>query len=166
MSYLDRLITTLAALERSGQLAALRTFVMECSGTLYVAGNGGSYAVALHWACDLQKAAGRRCVALGANASLMTAYANDDGYDRVFADELRQIGRAHDRLVLLSCSGTSANIEALRDVAYPRQIVTALITSDCYAGRDALVRIPSRDYGVVEDCFAALGHWLTGEVRG
>lgn len=136
----------------------------DCPGTLYVAGNGGSYAVALHWACDLQKAAKRRCVALGANASLLTAYANDDGYAKALAEELRLVWRAGDRLVLLSCSGTSANIEALRDTAYPRQIETALITSDCYAGHDAMMRIPSRDYGVIEDCFSAIGHWLAGEV--
>lgn len=165
MSYFARLATTLQAIDPR-QLAALKQFVAECTGTLYVAGNGGSYAVALHWACDLQKAANRRCVALGANASLLTAYANDDGYAKAYAEELRRICRAGDRLVLLSCSGTSANIEALRDVAYPRQIETALITSDCYTGRDALVRIPSDDYGIIEDCFAALGHWLTGEVRG
>ena len=72
MRHLEELRAAITALDPD-EIGALVNFVQECPGTLYVAGNGGSYATALHWACDLQKAAGRRCVALGANASLATA---------------------------------------------------------------------------------------------
>lgn len=162
--YFTELATALDQIDLA-ELAPLRTFVAECEGTLYVAGNGGSYAIALHWACDLQKAAGRRVVALGANASLATAWANDEFFQDMFARELLQLHRPGDRLLCLSCSGTSPNVSQALDDAHAAGIPYALVTSRVYQGNGALLRVPATDYGVIEDVFSALGHWLTKELQ-
>lgn len=162
MTHFARLCAALDALDPA-ELATLRTFVLECHGTLYICGNGGSYAVALHWACDLEKAGHRRVAVLGANGSLVTAYANDDGYHQTYARELARHAQPGDRLVCLSCSGTSPNIRAAMRMTESLGLRAALVTSDvCEA--PAMLKVRSREYGVIEDVFAAIGHWLTGEM--
>lgn len=164
--YFTQLATALDALDLA-ELAPLRRFVAECGGTLYIAGNGGSCAIALHWACDLQKAAGRRVVALGANASLLTAYGNDHGYDDVFAAELDRLARPGDQLICLSCSGISPNISrvigAARRLGVPRMLLTGQ-NSASYPSTQVM-RVASGDYAVIEDVFSAIGHWLTKELQ-
>lgn len=168
--YFRQLQTALATLDddKIGKLQALIQRAIMRGGTVFVAGNGGSAAVAAHWACDLQKAAGIRCIALGTNTAIQTAWANDDGYAEAFAAELRTLGRGVDALVCLSCSGSSENIVRLLRQAWMMKIPRALITQ---AGRlhvtpiDVLLEIDSTDYGVLEDSFSAIGHHLTNAIR-
>lgn len=168
VSYFDQLAQALRALDRAqlDQLLAMIRATQARSGTLWLCGNGGSHAVAQHWACDLTKAAGMRCAALGTNAPLLTAWANDTQYAGVFAAELWTHARPGDSLIALSCSGRSPNIVAVLQRARRRGLAAALVTQ---AGRAVdgvlVVGLPSDNDGVLEDCFAAIGHWLTGELR-
>jgi len=162
MSYFAELTGALHALD----LAPLLPFVRGCTGVLWLCGNGGSFATAQHWACDLTKHAGVCAQALGSNGALLTALANDHGYDRIFADELGQRRDDGDRLICLSCSGRSENI--VQAIGQARRLGMALLL---ITGQDAptyaetpAIRIPSNDYGVIEDCFSAIGHWLTKEL--
>jgi len=168
--YFRALQTALATLDDDAlaKLNALVRRTAERSGTLWLCGNGGSASVAQHWACDLSKAAGIRAASLGANPAVLTAWANDDGYDAALSEELRTLARPGDSLVCLSCSGTSANITRVIRQAWLQQLPRALVTG--YDGPqvtplDALVTVQSKDYGVVEDTFQAIGHWLTKELR-
>ena len=74
----------------------------ERGATVYVAGNGGSAATAAHWVNDLGKGAkqsGRaplRVMSLSDNISWLTALANDEGYERVFAGQLENFARPRD----------------------------------------------------------------------
>ena len=169
MKYFEELASTIGALDL-GQLANLRDYVRRCPGTLYIAGNGGSMASAQHWACDLLKGAGRRVVALGSNPAILTAYANDRSYAEALMLEFdRLVSPSHDRLLVPSCSGRSDNVQRLLDRAIERGIGRALITSTLYDqgfSVQPIVRVPSQNYGVIEDCFMAIGHWLTEELRG
>src|SRR5215210_656766 len=76
--------------------------------TIYIAGNGGSAATASHWVNDLGKATkarGRspiRVMSLSDNVSWLTALANDEGYDRVFAGQLENFARSGDVLIVIS----------------------------------------------------------------
>lgn len=161
MTYFARLSAVLAAIDPG----PLLSFVAACEGTLWLCGNGGSAAVAQHWACDLSKAAGRRVQALGSNPAVLTAWANDVDYENVFVAELHKLARDGDRLIALSCSGTSANIRRVLNEAYARRIPAALVTAGPEPAGVLTVHIPSDDYGIIEDCFAAIGHWLTQELR-
>src|SRR5437879_9554328 len=68
-------------------------------GVIYTAGNGGSAATASHLALDLQKAArsnggsGTRAVSLSDSVGLITAWANDTAFERVFAEQLEVLGQ-------------------------------------------------------------------------
>ena len=167
MTYFTDLAATLARLDKK-QLEALRTFVHDCTGTLWLCGNGGSMATAQHWACDLSKGAGRRVQALGCNAAVLTAWANDNDYAAALSAELSRLARPGDRLLCLSCSGASPNIHwALRE-AKARGLSTTLVTSNLCPDDPTpslVVRVPATHYGIIEDCHLAIGHWLTESLR-
>jgi D-sedoheptulose 7-phosphate isomerase len=80
-----------------------------------VCGNGGSAADAQHMAGELvgrfqKERPGLPCVALTTDTSILTACANDFGYEEVFARQVEAIGAADDVLVGISTSGNSANV--------------------------------------------------------
>ena len=138
-------------------------------GVIYTAGNGGSAATASHLALDLQKAAGTRAVALSDNPGLITAWANDASFDRVFAEQLEVLGRPEDGLVVISVSGSSPNVIALLEVARAKGIVSVgLLGKEGGRARglvNAAVVVPSDDYGWVESAHSALHHVLAYALR-
>ena len=80
-----------------------------------VCGNGGSAADAQHMAGELvgrfqKQRPGLPCVALTTDTSIVTACANDFGYEEIFARQVEAIGAAGDVLVGISTSGNSANV--------------------------------------------------------
>lgn len=95
-------------------VAAMRA-TLAGGGTLYFAGNGGSAADAQHLATEYvvryHAAPGRprRAVALTTDASLLTAAANDFGFENVFARQIEALGRPGDALIIHSTSGNSPN---------------------------------------------------------
>lgn len=134
----------LAALERP--LAALESDVQSidswgsrlgrvllAGGRLLAVGNGGSAAQAQHLTSEL---VGRYCddrppfsaLALHAEASCLTAIANDYGADEAFARQVRAHGRPGDVLIALSTSGRSTNILAATDAALARELVVWALT--------------------------------------
>ena len=165
MNYFAELQQTLAKLDP----APLLPFVKACTGTLWIAGNGGSASTAQHWACDLSKAAGRRVQALGSNSALLTAWANDEGYESALAEELRRCASNQgDALIGISCSGKSFNVLAALRMATRLHMPVALVTSSMspnYANT-LIIRAPhTTHYGIIEDCHLAIGHWLTEELQ-
>ena len=81
---------------------------------VYICGNGGSAANAIHIANDLI-ACGIRAHALTGDVATLTAIANDFSYEQIFARQIRALGETGDVLIVLSGSGKSPNIlEALR----------------------------------------------------
>ena len=83
--------------------------------TLYLVGNGGSAAQAQHVAGELvgrfmKERRGLPCVALTTDTSVLTAIANDYGYDEVFRRQVEGLVRRGDVLLALSTSGNSTNV--------------------------------------------------------
>ncbi|MEO8479734.1 MAG: SIS domain-containing protein [Gemmatimonadota bacterium] len=109
-----RLAATRAA-ELEPIVAAMRTS-LATGGTLFFVGNGGSAADAQHVAAEyvVRFAPGQRralrALALTTDSSILTAAANDFGFEQVFARQLEALARPGDVLVVHSTSGTSANI--------------------------------------------------------
>jgi D-sedoheptulose 7-phosphate isomerase len=105
----------------------------DAGATVYVAGNGGSAATASHWVNDLGKATKRsgrspmRVMSLSDNVSWLTALANDEGYDRVFAGQLENFARPADVLVVISASGNSPNLVRAVEVARGRDMQTVAL---------------------------------------
>jgi D-sedoheptulose 7-phosphate isomerase len=143
------------------------------SATIYVAGNGGSAATASHWVNDLGKAtkAGgltpMRVMSLSDNISWLTALANDEGYDRVFAGQLENFARRSDVLVVISASGNSPNLIRAVEFARSRGVVTiGLLGFDggilkSMVNETLLLPTHKGAYGLVESGHALLCHVLT-----
>jgi len=118
--YLKQTAEMAAATDRHA-LSRVITVLFEAyqhSATVYTCGNGGSASSASHLACDLAKftwAAGKprlRARSLCDNAALLSALTNDEGFGRIFAEQLEGEIRAGDVLVCLSVHGGSGQDHA------------------------------------------------------
>ena len=129
--------------------AALVADAALAGRTTFVFGNGGSATQAQHFAAELvvRYRDDRRAlpaVALAADVSVLTASANDYGYETVFARQVEALGRPGDVAVGLSTSGTSPNVVRALEAARARGLVTILMTGE-KGGAEA----PKWDVGLV-----------------
>lgn len=136
--------------------------------TVFVCGNGGSAATASHFATDIGKGASYgksrrfRAVALTDSMSTITAYANDVGFDVVFAEQLSNLGKPGDVLVTISGSGSSPNI--IRAIEAAKELDMDVVALTGFAGgtsgplADIHVNVPSDHMGRIEDVHMALCH--------
>ena len=116
--YKSKLLGVLNAVDIPGVEQAIDTLARarEENRQIFVCGNGGSAATANHFACDMVKGAsyGRRqrfrIMALSEQIATLTAYANDVGYEHVFAEQLKNFAKPGDVLMALSGSGNSPNV--------------------------------------------------------
>lgn len=115
------------------RLAARYVDTLRGGGTLWFAGNGGSAADAQHVAAEYVVRYGRTrralaAVALTTDTSLLTACANDLGFEAVFARQVEALVRPGDLLVLHSTSGESANLRRAAEAARAKGVrVVALL---------------------------------------
>jgi len=155
---------------------ALMLLACQARGrVVFVVGNGGSAATASHFACDLSKGTRRdgpptfHVVSLTDNVPLLTAWANDSGYDRVFSEQLETLARPGDVLVAISASGNSPNVLAAIDTARSCGMTVAGLTGRS-GGRlthlvDVAVNVPADRIEVVEDAHLIVAHSLCVAVR-
>ncbi|ODS52349.1 MAG: hypothetical protein ABS36_17315 [Acidobacteria bacterium SCN 69-37] len=107
-----------ASLALAPVIASAGTRIVEAlqrGGKILVCGNGGSAADAQHFATELvgrfeRERRGVPCLALTADSLLLTALANDHGYQAVFERQVRTLGTAGDVLVAISTSGESESV--------------------------------------------------------
>jgi D-sedoheptulose 7-phosphate isomerase len=142
---------------------------------VFIIGNGGSAATASHMATDLGKTVfGRpprsrrrrfRVTSLTDNVALMTAIANDLGYEHVFTEQLVILARPGDLLVVVSGSGNSPNVVRAVEWARGTGLRTAgLLGFDGGATLpllDVPLLVPDFNYGFVEDVHMVLDHLVT-----
>lgn len=141
-------------------------------GTLFVCGNGGSAAQAVHLEAELvgRFRDDRRplpSVFLGLSASSVTAIGNDFGGEAVFARPLEALGREGDVLLAISTSGTSPNVVAALRVARERGLHTVLLAGESAPGdlADVVLRFPGRGADVVQDGHQLVIHALMDAVE-
>lgn len=142
---------------------------------VYVCGNGGSAAIASHFAGDLNKGAnvaGRhrfRAVALVDNVPALMAWSNDEGYHTGLVEPLRNFVEPGDLVIGISGSGNSANVLAAVELANAVGAATlALCGFD--GGRlrrlsQVAVHVPSHNMEQVEDAFTVICHVLLYALR-
>jgi len=135
----------------------------------FVVGNGGSAAIASHMQNDLCKAVKMRALVF-TEQSLLTALANDDGYQTAYETLLNLWAEPNDLLIAISSSGRSENI--LRAAAATRNRGGHVITMSGFAANNPLrslgdvnFYIPSDSYGHVELAHAALSQFLTDALK-
>ena len=161
-----------AALDRAAAILleayARRAGVFSC-------GNGGSAAIANHTQCDHLKGVRTatdllpRVVSLSANVELLTAVANDVGYEDVFAYQLQSQAEPGDVLIAVSSSGRSPNIVRALEWARDHGLRTIALTGfgggSARAVAEVNVHVDCANYGVVEDVHQAIIHALAQYIR-
>ena len=132
----------------------------EKNNKVLVCGNGGSAALANHFACDHQKILNETkilkpfIVSLASNTALMTAISNDNNFDDIYKDQINQIGKKNDVLITISSSGNSENIVRAILSAKKKSMKTISLTG-FNGGRskkiaDINLHIDSKNYGIIE----------------
>jgi len=150
--------------------AAMITESFRGGGKLLLCGNGGSAADCQHVAAEfvnrLNKDRERRALpalALTTDTSCLTAYANDYGFDGVYARQVEAFGAAGDVLLAISTSGSSPSVLAAADAARGRGItVVALLgeTGRLAAAADVAIAVPSRDTQLIQQVHLSVEHLL------
>ena len=161
--------------EPAQRYAALVKETLAAGRTVFFAGNGGSAAHAQHIATEYvvrYRAVQRKAaaaLALTTDSSLLTAAANDFGFEQVFARQLEALGRAGDALVLVSTSGKSANLLAAARAAKAAGMkVVGLLGAGGGPLRalcDVGIVVPSEDTAHVQEIQLALDHWVCSQVE-
>jgi D-sedoheptulose 7-phosphate isomerase len=152
-----------------GRTLGLWEATVRAGGKLLFFGNGGSAADAQHLATELvvryqaeRPAIG--AIALATDTSVLTASANDLGYEHVFSRQIEALGRPGDVAVGISTSGRSPNVLAGLAAARARSLRTVGLTGAESAAMqglcDVLLRVPSRITARIQEMHIFLGHLL------
>jgi D-sedoheptulose 7-phosphate isomerase len=143
---------------------------------VFLLGNGGSAAAAAHLACDLgkgtvQQGAHRmRIIPLVDNVPLITAWANDTAYERVFVEQLAGLLRPGDLVIAISGSGNSPNV--IRAVEYAAAMAATTVGITGFSGGrlagmvDLPVIVPDDCMERIEDVHLVIGHAAAVALRG
>lgn len=142
---------------------------------VFLCGNGGSAANAMHIANDLlfgisNEGAGIKVSALPSNCSIMTCLANDVGYDEVFARQIRVQGERGDVLIVFSGSGNSPNVvkalQEARQIGMQTFAVLGYSGGKCLEQADCPIHFPIYDMQLCEDLQLVVGHMTMQWLRG
>lgn len=142
--------------------------VYHRGSTVFICGNGGSWGTSNHMVNDLAKGSAvdgkkrLRVIGLGDNTSLLTAYANDCGYETIFVEPLKGLFQRGDLLIAISASGNSKNVVLAAD--YVRQHGGKTISLTGFTGgqlrelADFPIHFKSNNYGSIEDAQLMFSH--------
>lgn len=143
-------------------------------GKLFLIGNGGSAADAQHIACELigryrMERAALPAIALTTNTSVLTALANDYGYDSVFARQLEALADDKDVLIALTTSGTSPNVLKAVKTAHSKGVFVIGLTGE-NGGRlkdvaDLTIMVPSGNTQRIQEAHITIGHIICSLVE-
>jgi D-sedoheptulose 7-phosphate isomerase len=142
--------------------------------SVFVCGNGGSLTTSDHFACDHGKGAlydtgmQFRVYPL-TTGSLITAIANDIGYEEIFSFQLSMRAKKDDILFAISASGNSPNIiRAIEQARIMGMKTVAFVGFDGGKANniaDISLHVDSKNYGIVEDAHQSLMHILAQQLR-
>lgn len=172
-AYADHLSSMLKQLDIAtiGRVIEMFLAARETGNRIFFCGNGGSAATASHFANDI--AIGTRspqkpfrAVSLTDNVAVITAIANDDGYDHIFVQQLQTLMEPGDLVVAISASGNSQNVVAAVEYANahgnPTIALTGFDGGKLKVAATVTIHINSLkgDYGPVEDMHMVLDHMI------
>lgn len=163
------------------RLADLMYDCFERGRFIFVCGNGGSGSNSSHFCEDIGKCTLRRedfdndnkkrvrIMSLTDNTPYILAWANDEGFERVFAEQLKNLASPGDLLIAISGSGNSPNI--LRAVEWANK--HGLTTFGCTGFSGGKLRtlaqhtfhVPIDDMGIVESIHLAAFHWIVDNLH-
>lgn len=145
--------------------------------TIYLCGNGGSAANAIHIANDwiygagVNEGIGLRVEALSANSAVLTCLGNDIGYEKIYSEQLRVKANPGDVLIVLSGSGNSPNMVSALNLGNSIGMTTFAILGfdggQCKSLAHHAIHFAISDMQISEDLQLIVGHicmqWLCRE---
>jgi D-sedoheptulose 7-phosphate isomerase len=182
-AFLDRVAQELGRIDPA-QIKKLSESIFDCyqrDRFIFLIGNGGSGSNASHFCEDVGKGTLKRSdfdndakrrvkiLSLTDNTPYILAWGNDEGFDRVFVEQLKNLASAGDLLIAISGSGNSANI--LRAVDWANR--KGLNTFGCTGFSGGKLRtlahhnlhVPLDDMGIVESIHLAAFHWVVDDLH-
>ncbi len=176
-TYLEELRESLLLLDQQAIVQVTETLLAawQEGRHIFLMGNGGSAALASHMANDLSKLTispgcpRLRVTALTDNVPLLTAWANDEGYERVFIEPLQGLLQPGDVVLAISCSGNSPNVITAVAWAKARGARILAFTGD-QGGKlaelaDIVVHAPIAAIYQQEDIHLILNHIIASAIR-
>lgn len=176
-AYIFKLERTLAldAMQKVPVLARALLDGWQARQCVYLCGNGGSAANAIHLANDFIYGSGKtnghgmRAEALSANSAVITCLANDLGYDRIYSEQIKVKANPNDILIALSGSGDSPNIIKAIEVGNSIGMKTFAILGfnggRCKEIAQYPIHFEINDMQIIEDIQLIIGHmcmqWLS-----
>lgn len=157
------------------KLSAILLEAGEKKKTIFIMGNGGSASNASHFVGDLSKSTivegfpRFRAIALTDNIPNMLAWANDNCYEDIFVEQLKNLMDSGDVVIGLSGSGNSMNV--IKAIEYANKNGGITIGLSGYDGGKLLkcaqenINVPSYYMQRVEDTHLIIGHLLTSLIR-
>jgi D-sedoheptulose 7-phosphate isomerase len=151
------------------RLVTLAAVTLVSGGKLIFFGNGGSAADAQHLATELcvryrSERKALPAIALSADGVLLTAAANDLGFEQIFARQIEALGRPGDLAIALSTSGRSPNV-----IAGLRSARSAGLSTAAFGGgqggmlpvlADPVLLVPAEETSRIQEMHITLGHML------
>ena len=163
-NYLEYLTELISQLDREaiGDFADLLLQTRDSGTTTFFLGNGGSASTATHFVNDVSLGSRQfkkpfRAISLCDNQAVITAIANDDGYENIFLQQLQTLSRPGDTIVCISASGNSKNLIKAIDYAKDNNIyvvgLTAFDGGYLKQNCDLNIHVPTKvgEYGPAED---------------
>ena len=163
-NYLENLTELISQLDREaiGDFADLLLKSRDSGATTFFLGNGGSASTATHFVNDVSLGSRQfkkpfRAISLCDNQAVITAIANDDGYENIFLQQLQTLSRPGDTIVCISASGNSINlIKAIEFAKENNLYVVGLTAFDggyLKENCDLNIHVPTKigEYGPAED---------------
>ena len=147
---------------------------IEKKGKIIVFGNGGSASDSLHIVAELigrfkKERRALPAISLSSNVSVITAIANDFGYENVFSKQIEGIYSENDIIFAISTSGESENV--IKALEYSKQIglktvgFTGSKKNKMIELCDLILRAPSDNPALVQQCHITLGQLICGIVE-
>lgn len=161
----------LGPIEKAIRVIALS---LQSGGCVFWAGNGGSMADAIHMSAELvgrfkRERQALASIALGANASTLTAVSNDYGYEKALARELEGLSKTGDVLIAISTSGKSKNIIAAAKAAKARGVQVIALTGqnggELGATADILLNVASTETARIQECHMLIEHIICDNIE-
>jgi D-sedoheptulose 7-phosphate isomerase len=170
MQYLTSVLKSISLTDIEKFVEALLE-ARERGSSIFFIGNGGSAATASHFANDI--AIGTRTydkpfrvISLCDNQAVITAIANDDGFEEIFSQQLKVLLKSQDLVVAISASGNSPNLIKAIDTSKKLGAITVGISA-FDGGKmkemvDVSLHVPTEkgEYGPAEDAHIVLNHLI------
>ncbi len=178
-SSLDEFVSCLSFIKGSqlDELNKINKIIIESikdGKKIFWCGNGGSASMASHLSAELlgrfkqKNRAPISSISLSSDLSIITAVANDFGYEQVFSRQVLGLGSPGDVLISLSTSGESENIINAINISNKIKIHTVSFLGKtggiCKSVSDYSLIVPSQDTALIQEIHLVIGHLICNEI--